>query len=581
MKLSKLIIKNFRGLKGDQNIIEFSNSNIIFLIGQNNIGKSTFLRAYEYLTNPKQKVLIDDFYNSNLQEPITIEGWFVLEKGDKEDKELNSKNKEPDWIEKWVDNNNGYIKIQKQWSSPESSFIKRTFSPLENDWIIGGFGGMDTLFTSHAPTAIAINAMENENSLEEKVNKLILDGFIKKMNENHSELCGEIKEMIKELQKRITSSKEIESYNDDLNRVFKSTFSDLTLKIEASKDENIKIEDAFKKNHTVIVEKAGNGNERKETILQNGHGVIRQALFNFLTSLQENNTGDKKEYIILFEEPELFLHPKAAFLLRESLYELANNSPYQIICATHSPLMIDISRPHSSLIRITKDKEGTTLTYQVGEDVFGSDEEQKQRVQMINRFNPHVCEAFYANKVLLVEGDTETIVYRDLLKRFYETEEIFVLNTGSKNNIPFFQDILTKFNIEHYVIHDTDTKAAERNGNIIANPAWTLNEMIWKKIEEANNLREGMARRYVHVTNFEIAHNIQIRNNKNKPLEAFLFVSNIQSVNDNADCLLWLNDIIKDKQIIHDINYVELALENFNEKNKQKALKSIDNMMKK
>jgi len=41
---------------------------------------------------------------------------------------------------------------------------------------------------------------------------------------------------------------------------------------------------------------------------------------------------------------------------------------------------------------------------------------QKERVQMINRFNPNVCETFYSNKVLLVEGDTEAIVYRDLLK---------------------------------------------------------------------------------------------------------------------------------------------------------------------
>ena len=42
MKLIKLIISNFRGLKGS-NVIDFTNSNIIFLIGQNNIGKSSFL----------------------------------------------------------------------------------------------------------------------------------------------------------------------------------------------------------------------------------------------------------------------------------------------------------------------------------------------------------------------------------------------------------------------------------------------------------------------------------------------------------------------------------------------------------
>jgi predicted ATP-dependent endonuclease of OLD family len=121
-------------------------------------------------------------------------------------------------------------------------------------------------------------------------------------------------------------------------------------------------------------------------------------------------------------------------------------------------------------------------------------DKQKERVQMINRFNHHVCEAFYADKVLLVEGDTETIVYRDLLERFYPNEEIFVLNTGSKNNIPFFQEILTKFQINHFIIHDTDE---EKNKKGNKNSAWTLNKTIWDKIEDANKLKSGLARRYV------------------------------------------------------------------------------------
>lgn len=49
MRLYQLKIKNFRGLKGDGNIIKFDNSDIIFLIGQNNVGKSTYLRGYEFL----------------------------------------------------------------------------------------------------------------------------------------------------------------------------------------------------------------------------------------------------------------------------------------------------------------------------------------------------------------------------------------------------------------------------------------------------------------------------------------------------------------------------------------------------
>jgi predicted ATP-dependent endonuclease of OLD family len=551
MKLAKLKIKNFRGLKGENNVIDFTNSNIIFLIGQNNVGKSTYLRAYEFFTNAKQNAVTEDFYNHSADNPIIIEGWFIKEDDDDNNSELKGKSKDADWLSKWV-GTDGLIKIKKEWKTIGTSFEKFTFSPTDNDWLQNGFGGMDTLFTKHAPTPIAISAMEDQASLEEKVNKLIQDDFIKKVKDNYSDDYNNLIDGIKSLQSKITGSDDVEKLNAELNAHFQKVFADLTLKIQASRDENIKLEDAFKKNHSVIVER--NNNQRKETFLQNGHGVIRQALFNFLTFLKKDTQDNRKQYFILFEEPEVFLHPKIAFKLRESLYELAENSPYQILCATHSPLMIDISKPHYSLIRVVKGTDENTTTFQVGEDVFGKDDEQKERVQMINRFNPHICEAFYADKVLLVEGDTETIVYRDLLKRFYPNEEIFVLNTGSKNNIPFFQEILTKFQINHFVIHDSDTEKSSNGNN---NPAWTLNKIIWDKIKEANKIETGLAKRYVHITNFETAHGIPLFSGKDKPLQAYKFVKDVKNDSEKPDCLKWLDDIIGEQKILHDMDYIE------------------------
>lgn len=559
MKLHKLIISNFRGLNGDKNIIEFSNSNIIFLIGQNNVGKSTYLRAYEFFTNSSQKAVLEDFNDHNTEIPIIIEGWFLKEDEDEDDTDLQGKGKtsEPKWVEKWVNEDN-IVRVRKKWSSVGVGFEKETFSPAENDFVANGFGGLDTLFSKYSPTPIAINAMESDSTLEEKVNKLIQDDFIKKMKLEHADLCNDITSKIKELQSKITSSDAVEELNVGLNENFQKIFSDLTLKIEASKEENIKIEDAFKKNHTVVV---GRTNcNRSESFLQNGHGVIRQALFNFLAFLKQNRTSTKKEYVILYEEPELFLHPKIAFKLRESLYELAEKSPYQIICATHSPLMIDISKPHSSLIRVSKDENENSFTYQVGQDLFAKDEEQKQRVQMINRFNPNICETFYANKVLLVEGDTEAIVYRDLLNRLYSNDEVFVLNTGSKNNIPFFQEILTAFHIEHYAIHDTDTEY-NQNGN--KNSAWSFNQTIWDKVQLANELKQGLSRRYVHTINFETAHNIELKGAKDKPLKAFQFVQTINRDGEIPDCLRWLDDILGDKSITHDMEYINKSTISF------------------
>lgn len=549
MKILRLTISNFRGLKGSDNVIDFSNSNIIFLIGQNNVGKSSFLRAYEFFVNSGQKANLEDFYNYDTTIPIEIEGLFLREEGDEENLDLRGKSKEPDWLNKWT-GEDSIIRIKKVWLDQGQLFKKYTFEP-NNDWVENGFGGIDALFGKQAPTPIAINAMESQDTLDEKVNKLMHDEFVKKLKENFPEEYDKIFQDIKNLQALITGSESVEAMNVELNKNFQQVFAELTLKIQPAKDENIKLEDSFKKNHSITIER--NNVSRKETFLQNGHGVIRQALFNFITFLKRENSSKKKQYLILFEEPESFLHPKIAFKLRKSLYELVKDSPYQILCATHSPLMIDISEPHSSLLRVEKGCDDTTHTYQIGESVFSSTDEKKQWVQMVNRFNPHICEAFYADKVLLVEGDTETIVYRDLLSRFYPDEEIFVLNTGSKMNIPFFQEILTIFNIEHYVIHDADSEKS-KDGN--ANPAWSMNQNIWSLIEKANKQKAGLARRYVHIKNFEDAHGIPLAGNKGKPLSAYEFVKEI-SHDDDKPCLNWLKDIIGNKEILHDQSYIK------------------------
>jgi len=550
MKLQKLIIKNFRGLGGEKNVIDFSKSNIILLLGQNNVGKSSFLRAYEFFVNSRQTATLSDFFNYNIAVPIEIEGVFLKEPNDEDDVELTGKGKqsEPEWVNKWVNADN-LVRIKKIWQHKDEGSEKYTYSPITEDWVKDGFGGMPSLFQKYSPTPICISAMETEESLEEKVNKLIQDDILKKLREDYPNEYNALVNGVKDLQKKIVGSDIVNQYNNDINEYFKKVFTNLTLKIEPKNDENIKLEDSFKKNHSVNIKK--DGIEREEMFTQHGHGVIRQALFNFISFLKRAKVGNKKEYIILFEEPELFLHPEIAFKLRQNLYSLAENSPFQILCATHSPLMIDISKKHSSLVRIIKNTDETTEAYQVDDDVFRGDAEKKQRIQMINRFNPHVCESFYAKKVIIVEGDTEAIVFRDLINRFFNQFEIYVLNAGSKNNIPFFQEIFTAFHIEHCVIHDSDSRQNE-NGNV--NSAWTLNGTIWDKITIANHRKNGLARRYVHVSNFEMAHGVSLTG-KEKPLKAYDYVITLNE-NSDAACLIYLRDFLGDRSLLHDDAFV-------------------------
>ncbi|MDO4764203.1 MAG: AAA family ATPase [Flavobacteriaceae bacterium] len=67
---------------------------------------------------------------------------------------------------------------------------------------------------------------------------------------------------------------------------------------------------------------------------------------------------NRKDYIVLFEEPELFLHPKIMKDLRELIYKVSEDDmPYQVICASHSPQMIDITKDKTSLVRMVKNRE--------------------------------------------------------------------------------------------------------------------------------------------------------------------------------------------------------------------------------
>jgi putative ATP-dependent endonuclease of the OLD family len=549
MKLHRITVKNFRGLSGDQNIIGFDNSDIIFLIGQNNVGKSTFLRAYEYFVASKQAVNRFDFYNHDEQNTIEIIAEFVQEEEDREDPELSGsgKSKDPDWINKWVDPSTRIVKIKKQWVRVGESAQKYTYNPQSKEWTEGGFGGFDSLLTKYAPEPISIAAMETETTLEEKVNKIINDKFLKQAQERFPTEYNKALNSIKELQQAILNTDDIASYNEEINKCFKQIFPHLILQIQSKQDELNPL-DVIKKNHSVAVKMENS--EREESFTQQGHGVIRQALFNFLSFLgRVNNDNMQKKYLLLFEEPELFLHPKITYKLRKSLYELAQSDLYQVICATHSSLMIDVSKPHSSLVRVTKDVSGYTKTHQVGDDVFQKDE-YKSTVQMINRFNSNICECFYAEQVILVEGDTETIVLRDLLDRIYEDQDVFVLNTGSKNNIPFFQEVLTHFRIKHFIVHDSDHEEKKS--------AWTLNGRIWDKVEFANSLESDLARRYVFTNNFEYAHNYKHNPKEGKPLSAFNFSKNhINSKRDDYECIKYLNDILGEKTLLHDQSYLK------------------------
>ena len=548
MKLLDITIKNFRSIKGDGVTLSFENSDIIFLFGQNNAGKSSLLSAYEYLVTPKKKAHLEDFLGFKTENPIEIKATFLKEERDNAIFEQKG-------FDKWVSGTNK-LKFKKIWREVDKEGLKETFDPSEevNEYIENGFGGLEQHFTKHSPTPIRIPAFPSPNDLTKFIKETVQKSVLKSLKNDELEAYERVLSEVETLQERILSKQVITDKSKKANENFKKIFPNLTLDISPIEGQEFNLESSLEKEFSVII-KDDRFPDAKQNFSNHGHGVIRQALFNFLgivknklPSLIEDGSNDK-EFIILFEEPEVYLHPKSIKLLRIVLYNLCSNSPFQMICASHSPSLIDISKPHTSLVRLVREEDGITNIYQVGSNLFFSSEEIKNKVQMINRFNPNVCESFFADEVILVEGDTEAIVIREILERKYPERDIFVVNTGSKNNIPFYQKIFNHFKINQHIIHDSDTRyiytktkdeegnltysiKTNKNGTPKNNSAWAINASIWTEIVAANEIQDNLSKRYVSIYDFESSNNYVYEKDKGKPLSAFDFANTLDLESD-------------------------------------------------
>jgi putative ATP-dependent endonuclease of OLD family len=543
MKLIDITINNFRSINGENIKLSLDGSDIIFVFGQNNAGKSSLLSAYEYLITPKQKALLSDFLGFKETNPIVILATFAKDEGD--DVIFAQKG-----FDKWVDAD-GKIKFRKIWVNITEEGKKETFDPAIGDYVGNGFGGLETHFTKQAPTAIRVPALPTYSELTKFIKDTIQKNVIKTLKEDEAEAYQKVITEIETFQNKIFSKEILSQTSSQANTNFQKIFPELTLEISQVEGSEFDFSTTLEKDFSVII-KDNKFPDAKQDFSNHGHGVIRQTLFNFLavvknelpTNQAENN--NRKDFLILFEEPEIYLHPKAINLLRKVLYELCTNSSFQIICVSHSPTLIDISKPHTSLVRMVRNNDGKTNLYQVGENLFQSTDEQKNMVQMINRFDPNICASFFADEVILVEGDTETIVTREILASKYTTRDIFVTNTGSKNNIPFFQKIFTHFNIKQHIIHDSDTRFVydiktneeqeliyepklNKDGSQRKNSAWTINENIWNELLISNQNNPNLSKRYVSIYNFEVANNYKEDSEKGKPLSAYEYVKEIDN----------------------------------------------------
>lgn len=518
MKLTSIQIKNLRGIDD----ISISIKDFTTLIGQNNTGKSTVLRAIELLCNGISPD-IEEFRNREFDHKIEIIGIFediqewerntpgvsglisenkislrytgsvVDIAKEKTDKEYHTYKREENiqgWSDKWADlseeiqalgtplgiQNGTHFKTSANKERLRQSIRENRADLItEGDyqWTNEGISIAPALQQA-IPKAILIPAVRDasdetkasktgKTAFVELINRLIIP-TVKGLPQYHT-IVTALEELGLQIQNPEAIA-DIKIINDKITERLKGLI-DVKSKLTLSSPD---IDSALIASVGIRIV---DGTHDTPISLQ-GHGLQRTLIFALLEIIAERNASIEgqeahKGTIILFEEPELYMHPQMLRKLKDLLIEVSNNDNWQITCSTHSPIMIDVADDPTSLIILKKNPDTKVITKsQLDTSPFPDTEDgnmEKSALRAALDFHPSVCEVFFADRTVLVEGDTEMALLKhcpSLLeamgiddKKVHDTS---IVSCGGKWTIPAIARLLTHFEIPYKVVHDEDRK---------------------------------------------------------------------------------------------------------------------------
>lgn len=500
-RLSKLIIKNFRTIGNVP--VEIFLDDIVVLVGANNVGKSSILRAYEVAMSTGSKdgyLAIDDFPNNNVdsQNLPEIEVHTII-----------SENKPGDqWIQTLA---NGEMLIRERWtwSNPGTEPKRQGFDVIANGWVDKVPWGAPNVANAYRPKVHRIDAFASPEKQEAEITGLlhtiIKDRFksITSPNNNSGKTDYELLlEQIKEFQRSVAEAVDIETdkIEKSINKYLEGVFHNYVISLDAKPESNIeKTYTPFKETPDLYMGPEGGFMSR---ISAQGSGARRTLMWTALKYLAENGDRDERPHVLLLDEPELCLHPSAIRDAQKTLYELPKIGNWQVMVTTHSPIFIDLSRDNTTIIRVDRDeKDEIKSTVLFRPEKAKLSDNDKDNLKLLNVCDPYVHEFFFGGRIVVVEGDTEYTVFSQL-KLLYpgEYDDVHIIRARGKGVIPSVVKILNQFTSNYGVLHDADEKLTAKG---TANPAWTVNAKILSEVNNSSDISKTVL--IACKTNFEVA----------------------------------------------------------------------------
>ncbi|HHU6871879.1 TPA: ATP-dependent nuclease [Klebsiella pneumoniae] len=523
-KLLSIYVKNI-GCIGPEGV-QVKLDDILFLVGPNNSGKTTILRAYELAFNPISFNISNDRCN-----------WATAEQPSEVILDVHIPEGMGNVDEKWkiVDGEKRIVRSSWVWDETGKA-IRKTWDPQLDNWAPDGkAGGADNVFKSRLPRPMRIKSLDDAITTEEVLLTLALSPLVKEIKTLESDNNSQISKDKAALAATVNAlagphQERISSISQQIQSGFQSIFPGLgvLLHVEMIPPE-LKIENLLKQGSGLLVEEAA-GQSR---IGQQGTGA-RRALFwamlqvhneisrqtekrdALLKSLNEQLKKECKKdaeseavkllnhqidaiknggvipedaedpalpgYVLLMGEPENALHPMAARAAQSHLYALGKHPDWQVLLTTHSPYFINPLEDHTTIARMQRSPDGKSLSpklYVADEANFSA--EEKDNLQALQLTDIGFAEIFFGSYPIIVEGDTEHAAFISaIVKTQHEMAgKISIIRALGKAVLVPLIKMLRHFKSNFGIVHDIDWPY-RKDGS--GNGMWTINETIRNEI---------------------------------------------------------------------------------------------------
>jgi len=160
--------------------------------------------------------------------------------------------------------------------------------------------------------------------------------------------------------------------------------------------------------------------------------------------------GDLKGGLVIIDEPEIHLHYQFQHEYLQVVRELNKHQSSQYILVTHSEALIN-SATISSVRRFSLNMDGYTeirLPHLTAE--------QKVLIRILD--NTRSTYAFFAKKVVLVEGDSDRYFFKAVIQEMYPKldQEIAILHVAGKKEFAHWTALFEGFGLHVYRLADLD-----------------------------------------------------------------------------------------------------------------------------